>query len=116
MNLDDVDGYVEDLFSRGEAADKAGRGNYAGMKDAYEDASGKSAARAPLDPEYSLSLEIGAVAPGYYPDEQSDEQSAVEEWSTGESEPLGAWGVVKALLLLAAGILLIMGLSEVGVI
>lgn len=46
-----------------------------------------------------------------------EQRAAVEEWHDSAGDyPLGVWGIVKGLLLLAAGLLLIMGLSELGLI
>jgi len=110
VKIDEVDAYVEELFNRPAQP-------VWGERAAVRPEAAPGRAAAPDEPY----PEVGDER--YYwcePDEPAAHAGQAEgswvTWEEESGEPLGVWGVVKGLLLLAAGLLLIMGLSEVGVI
>lgn len=110
MKFDEVDDYVEGLFNRPA---QPVWGERVEVQPAVLD--GREAS-----PAGQSALEGGELYYWHEPDEPVARRGQGEApwvaWEEEAGEPLGAWGVVKGLLLLAIGLLLIMGLSEAGVV
>jgi hypothetical protein len=102
MEFDELDSYVEELFNRPVYL----------PRDEFQDASPGPSASPTVDDGNLLYYWHEPYEQTFLPG--TEPAAPTQAWDPGE--PLSAWGMIKGLLLLVAGLLLIITLSEAGLI